>query len=150
MSTSTHNHPASTTEPNLVFQPGFVTCRSTQGQNSATGSREAGRYSDCRKAWLSKNGAIVTSAATTKIATSDVDHGQRKRNQDEEKIRGLGPGGSMPQPSSQQRAQRIACDRAQAFPPRARSTSKMVLKPGTTSKGLQSCECQHATRNAFG
>ena len=43
--------------------------------NSAIGSTQIGRFSDCRKALTSRNGAIETSNAAAKIATSDVDHG---------------------------------------------------------------------------
>ena len=36
------------------------------------------RFKDCRKAFASKKGAIVTIAATVKIAVSDVDQGSAR------------------------------------------------------------------------
>src|SRR3984957_20517044 len=43
--------------------------------NSAIGTVDTGRFSDCRNAFASKKAIIVTSAATANNATSDVDHG---------------------------------------------------------------------------
>ena len=43
--------------------------------NSAIGSTQIGRFSDCRNALTSRNGATETRNAAAKIATSVVDHG---------------------------------------------------------------------------
>ena len=46
--------------------------------NSAIGSAQIGRFSDCRNALTSRNGDIETSNAAAKIATSVVDQGSDK------------------------------------------------------------------------
>src|SRR5207244_10612002 len=47
----------------------------TASANSAIGKAQIGRFSDCRKDFRSRNGAIAITDAAAKIATSVVDQG---------------------------------------------------------------------------
>ena len=82
----------------------------------------------------SRNGSIVTSAATAKIATSDVDQGSESAIRMTKISDRRDPGGRIaPAASTTALPIGFSRHRAHALPPRARSTSDVVLKPGSTS-----------------
>ena len=63
--------------------------------NSAIGSAQIGRFSDCRKVLKSSVGATATSHTAPKMPTSEVDHGSDERDQDRDDIGRLRPRGRV-------------------------------------------------------